>query len=80
VNGGYELQRQASDISVADVIQAIEGPITLTDCSKSDNFCLLAETCNLGGNWQFINELIVERLQTISIKEMTENVTPFRPA
>ena len=31
--GGYKLARQASEISVADIIQAIDGPISLTDCA-----------------------------------------------
>src|SRR6266699_4101813 len=37
--GGYQLMRAPTDISVADVIQAIEGPVTVTACSSEENQC-----------------------------------------
>ena len=37
--GGYELARRPTQISVADVIQAIEGPVTVTACSTEENQC-----------------------------------------
>ena len=71
--GGYKLARQASEISVADIIQAIDGPISLTDCAgiHADNRCSLEATCPLAHIWCKVNIEIVEKLQSVSIKEMT---------
>jgi FeS assembly SUF system regulator len=71
--GGYTLARQAADISVADIIQAIDGPIALTDCSRMnpDHQCSLEASCPLAHKWCEVNKEIVEKLQSISIREIT---------
>src|SRR5438128_4159464 len=43
--GGYQLARGPSDISVADVIQAIEGPVTVTACSTEESQCMQYSKC-----------------------------------
>jgi FeS assembly SUF system regulator len=70
--GGYELSRPAAQISVADVIQAIDGPIALTACSDNnpDNRCSLEGGCPLAHKWSKLNNEIVEKLHSVSIKEM----------
>ena len=45
--GGYHLARAARLISVADVIQAIDGPVLVTACSEEDESCEQYETCNV---------------------------------
>src|SRR6186997_577859 len=45
--GGYQLARAASQISVADVIQAIDGPVTVTACSSDDQRCEQFSRCNV---------------------------------
>ncbi|MAF82508.1 MAG: Rrf2 family transcriptional regulator [Gammaproteobacteria bacterium] len=71
--GGYKLACPASEISVADIIQAIDGPISLTDCTgiHPDNRCSLEATCPLAHKWCEVNKEIVEKLQSVSIKEIT---------
>jgi FeS assembly SUF system regulator len=71
--GGYTLARPAADISIADIIQAIDGPIALTDCSgiNSDNQCSLEASCPLAHKWCEVNKEIVEKLQSVSIREIT---------
>ncbi len=71
--GGYRLARPAPDISVADIIQAIDGPIALTDCADTypDNHCSLEASCPLAHKWCEVNREIVEKLQSVSIKEIT---------
>ena len=44
IHGGYGLGRPAQSISVADVIQAVDGPLTVTACSDSDPPTYLAES------------------------------------
>ncbi len=71
--GGYTLARPAAEISVADIIQAIDGPIALTDCSgiNPENQCSLEASCPLAHKWCEINKEIVAKLQSVSIKEIT---------
>src|SRR4029077_17798631 len=45
--GGYQLSRLPRQITVADVIQAIEGPVTVTACSTDDNHCEQFSKCNV---------------------------------
>ncbi len=71
LRGGYHLGRDPQTISVAEVIQAVEGPIALTECCKEDCYCELAEGCSLNSNWGHINRLITDQLSAISIDDMS---------
>lgn len=68
--GGYRLARPATDISVADVVSALEGPVSLTECSTDDSNCEQADVCSLRTNWTHINEAIRNALESISLDEM----------
>jgi len=71
VRGGYELGRSAAEISVADVILALEGPIALTECSEhSDHECSYEAFCRVRENWQRINRAVREALENITIADM----------
>ena len=78
--GGYRLSRNAEEISVAEVISALEGPIAITECiDESDAQCGLERLCPIRGNWQRINEAIRSALEEISLSEMAQPLFP-RPA
>ncbi len=70
--GGYKLARPAPKISIADVIQAIDGPICLTDCTdtRSDGRCYLEPSCPMARKWCELNGEIVGKLQSVSIEEV----------
>ncbi len=70
-NGGYRVTRQAADISVAEVIAAIEGPIAMTECSVEEGLCSQEDSCDLRGNWQRISLAVNEALQNVSLAEMS---------
>ena len=70
-NGGYRVSRQAGDISVAEVIAAIEGPIAMTECSVEEGLCSQEDNCGLRGNWQRISLAVAEALQDVSLAEMS---------
>jgi len=70
-NGGYRVSRLASDISVAEVIAAIEGPIAMTECSAEEGLCSQEESCELRGNWQRISFAVARALQEVSLVEMS---------
>ncbi len=70
-NGGYSVSRLAGDISVAEVIAAIEGPIAMTECSAEEGLCSQEDSCELRGNWQRISIAVARALQEVSLAEMS---------
>lgn len=70
-NGGYRVNREASDISVAEVIAAIEGPIAMTECSVEEGLCSQEDQCDLRGNWQRISLAVAQALREVSLAEMS---------
>jgi len=69
-NGGYRVSRAATDISVAEVIAAIEGPIAMTECSVEEGLCSQEESCELRSNWQRISLAVAQALRDVSLAEM----------
>lgn len=71
VQGGYRLAREASRVSVADVIEAVEGPVALTECgSDSDTSCEFTGHCSVQANWLRINQVVRRALSNVSIEDM----------
>jgi Rrf2 family protein len=68
--GGYTLSRPSAGISVADVIQAIDGPFTVTACSTEKNSCEQFSKCNIRDPLWQIRERIAVTLDTVSIAEI----------
>ena len=77
VNGGYQLSRAPREISAADVIDALEGPVSITECSANDSSCDYEQVCNVGGAWQRINVAIRKALEEVSLADLLRaNTTP----
>ena len=70
VNGGYRLARPASDISVADIVEAMEGPLGMTECSMSEGHCEREKQCGVRGSWQRINNVLDNALRSMSLADM----------
>jgi Rrf2 family protein len=68
--GGYRLGRSASLISVADVIQAVDGPVTVTACSIDDHNCDQYTKCSIRDPLWKIKNRILDALNTVSVAEM----------
>ena len=75
-SGGYKLARDPADISAADVIDALEGPVSITECSSSDSQCNFEHVCNVGGAWQRINVAIRHALDGVSLVDLTRTNQP----
>lgn len=77
VQGGYSLARPAADISAADIIGALEGPLAITECSgENHDGCSRLEHCEVSGHWPRINQAIHAALQSISLLEMSRPDPP----
>jgi Rrf2 family protein len=72
--GGYRLARAASIISVADIIQAIDGPLTVTACSTEAENCDQYAKCSVRDPLWRIRERILSALATCSLQEVSSEV------
>lgn len=72
--GGYSLARAPKDISVAQVITAIEGPVALTECALGGGNCALEADCTTRGNWQLISQAVRVALESVSLADMAAPV------
>jgi Rrf2 family protein len=81
--GGYKLARVPSQISVADVIQAIEGPVTVTACTTEEGQCEQFSKCNVRDPLFRVRERILAALDECTIAELASDPptpAPTRPA
>ena len=81
--GGYKLARLPSQISVADVIQAIEGPVTVTACTTEEGQCEQFSKCNVRDPLFRVRERILAALGECTIAELAADPpapVPTRPA
>ncbi|MCI0517140.1 MAG: SUF system Fe-S cluster assembly regulator, partial [Woeseiaceae bacterium] len=76
-HGGYRLSREAAAISAASIIDALEGPVSITECSGSDSHCNFEAYCCVGGAWQRINVAIRGALQDISLQDLLRSNSPL---
>jgi FeS assembly SUF system regulator len=83
--GGYQLARPAVNISMADIVKAMDGPIALTDCvNGKSGSCGAEQNCMLRGHWNQINHAICTALESVSLADMAAPlatmVCEFAPA
>lgn len=69
--GGYSLARAPEEISMAEIVAALEGPVAITECIDETSGCTYQPTCRVRTNWQRINEALRSALSGISLAEMT---------
>ncbi len=76
--GGYTLNRPAEEITVAEIIQALEGPIALTACVEgSEDDCDVASLCPMRGNWDRVNKAIFGALSEVTLADMATTIFSF---
>ncbi len=81
LHGGYRLARPASEITAVHILDALEGPVALTECSGSASQCILEHTCLVGRAWQRVSRAIRRSLQEITLLELAGlNVRSDRPS
>ncbi len=80
-HGGYQLARPANRISAAAIIDAIEGPVAITECSGNHSTCDIESVCRTGSAWQRINTSIRRALDEITLAQLSgqEAVAFWRP-
>jgi FeS assembly SUF system regulator len=77
VKGGYQLSRPAKDITAAEIVSAVDGPIALTLCMEHDGACEVESLCPTRYGWRRVNDAIRHALDSVTLADMT---SPFMGA
>lgn len=65
--GGYSLARLPSEITAAEILEAVEGPLAITDCSSVDG---CERNCRVSPSWQRVNGTVIRALKGLTLAEM----------
>ncbi|EHH68595.1 SUF system Fe-S cluster assembly regulator [Gluconobacter morbifer] len=70
--GGYRLAQELEKITVAAVIAAVDGPISITACCDGRE-CEHSTLCGLSGQWDMVNDAILNTLNSINLADMSRH-------
>jgi FeS assembly SUF system regulator len=77
VAGGFALARAAETISVAEIVEAVDGPIALTSCVGTEaSDCALEGHCTVRGHWRPINAAVRQALASVSLADLARPAAP----
>lgn len=68
--GGYRLAKAPENIPVTDILEALEGPLAITECALHQNLCQQSSGCGVKDHWQRINSVIVNALKELSLADL----------
>lgn len=71
--GGVSLARKAEDISLLDVVESIDGPITLNECTQDPSVCSFGESCPIHDVWCETKAELVQKLKAATFDKLLEN-------
>ncbi|WP_027079304.1 SUF system Fe-S cluster assembly regulator [Luteimonas mephitis] len=69
-SGGYRLARPADGISLFEIVEAMEGPLGMTECSVHAGSCGIEDSCGVRANWRRINDVVADALRGVSLAQM----------
>ncbi len=72
--GGYQLTRDPAKVSVAEIIEALEGPIALMECAAGPGHCDQEVRCGLRTPWQRINRAVQNTLREVTLAELASDI------
>ncbi|MBU6427817.1 MAG: SUF system Fe-S cluster assembly regulator [Cyanobacteria bacterium REEB65] len=68
--GGYSLARRPEQITVAQIIRALEGPIAITECSEHEGSCEYESACPTSVHFKRINQVVLQALDKVTLLEL----------
>jgi len=75
VRGGYRLARAASEITLVEIVEAMEGPLAITECSQDHSQCGIAQRCSVRSNWRLINDVVGDALRGVTLAQMLRSLS-----
>lgn len=70
VQGGYRLSRPAEEISARDILEALEGPLSFSDCVNDSAPCARSEGCPARGVWEYLTGRVNGLMEEIALADM----------
>ncbi len=70
VAGGYRLARPSAEISLVEIVEAMEGPLAMTECSVHEGNCGIEHSCSARANWRRINDVVADALRSVTLADM----------
>jgi FeS assembly SUF system regulator len=70
LHGGYQLARAPTAISAGAILDALEGPLALTDCAAGEGHCGIERNCRVGRSWQRVNVAIRRSLEDVNLAQL----------
>tara|TARA_R100001244_G_scaffold6593_20_gene8108 strand:+ start:9790 stop:10311 length:522 start_codon:yes stop_codon:yes gene_type:complete len=73
IGGGIRLARPPASISLADIVEAVEGPLAITSCTINGNHdCVLESGCTVKPHWGVVNRTIRKALDDVSLASLSD--------
>lgn len=76
-DGGYRLARTPEEINAAEILDVLEGPLAITECSHDDSHCELESNCQVGSAWQKISRAIRGAMTEIRLSDLRDPPAEF---
>lgn len=70
--GGYGLAHSPEELSVERMVAALEGPVSLTECTLGPDICVHHDSCTVQSPWQVINRVIHEALSQVTLADLID--------
>lgn len=72
MNGGYMLARPGSEITIIEIMEAVEGPISIIDCISDGELCMRTDGCECRSLWIGLNDAIVSYLKKCTLEDLAD--------
>ena len=69
-SGGYSLDPETKKLSVATLLEKLDGDLSITQCSSNHDQCEVEDFCNIGNAWQMINQRVQWALNDITLSDL----------
>lgn len=73
VSGGYALASAPADIHLVAIVEAMDGPLAMTECCGTESGCQQTRHCHTTGHWQLINQQVRRALASVSLEQMLQH-------
>ncbi len=68
--GGYKLAHDPSDITLSDILSAVEGNMSIVDCVTNPDFCDRSDECMLLSTWTELSQVIKDYLKSVTLADI----------
>jgi FeS assembly SUF system regulator len=75
ITGGYSLARSPENISLMDMVTALEGPVAMTECATAGRGDCTVLNCRLTENWSLVNRLLQNTLESFNLAQMSGSLS-----